>query len=246
MRLFITSYHKSGTHQIVPMFTPNCPDVVDRSHVDWINVPKRYRLNTEVNHEGVIETCGNLRNFQYGASKAFGHLAHRPEYAKVFMETSTKVLFNVRDPRDIVVAEYRNAQRKFAIDSKDMPLWNYYDAEAEKFLYDHDDPIRELIILASARWPQWIGWLDYDFVLKVKYEDLRLDTVNEVDRIRTWLNEQECYSAEIMVKKAKPAKSNPTFRRGVPGEWTAVFTPENRALADELLGDILDRLGYER
>jgi len=32
MRLFITSYQKSGTHQIMPMFGGMMPDVVDRGH----------------------------------------------------------------------------------------------------------------------------------------------------------------------------------------------------------------------
>ena len=246
MRLFITSYHKSGTHQIMPMFTPRCPDVVDRSHVDWINVPDKYGLNREVNHPGVIETCENLRNFKEGSKRAFGHLAYRPEYAKVFMETSTKVIFNVRDPRDIVVSEYHNAQRKFAKNPNDMPLWNYLDQETGEFLHRKEDPITELIIFAAARWPQWIGWLDYDFVLQIKYEDLRLHTKETVDKMRSWLNNQECFSADLMISKAQPDKGNPTFRRGIPGEWKTTFKSHHVELANELLGGIIDRLGYER
>ena len=38
MRLFITSYQKSGTHQIMPIFG-GIPDVVNRGHNEWIDAP---------------------------------------------------------------------------------------------------------------------------------------------------------------------------------------------------------------
>ena len=156
MRLFIVSYHKSGTHQIVPMFLI-IPDVVDRSWNDWINVPERYNLNREINPPGVKETCGNLRKFKAGANRAFGHLSYLPEYAKVFEETDTKVLFNIRDPRDIIAAEYGKAQRYATKERKGMPLHNFLDKEDGKFLYEKDDPITELIIFSAARWPRWLA-----------------------------------------------------------------------------------------
>jgi hypothetical protein len=242
VRLFITSYQKSGTHQIMPIFGM-IPDVVDRSWQDWIDVPRRYNLNTEINPEGVIETVANLRTFKHGSNKAFGHLSYRPEYAKVLEETDTRVIFNIRDPRDVIVSEYENARRK-ASDGDKMPLHNFYDSENEKFLYDHDDPITELIIFAAARWPHWLGWLDHDFVLPVKYEDLRLHTLETTREIFNWIQPTGCESAEIMAKKSKPGAGNPTFRRGVPGEWKEKFSIEHAKLSMELLGDVLEKLGY--
>ncbi len=129
MRLFIASYQKSGTHQIMPMFLPNIPDVVDRSWNCWINAPERYGLNKQINQAGLLETTMNLRQFKHSAVKAFGHLSYTPEYAKVFMDTDTKVLFNIRDPRDVIVAEYGNAQRHYAEKRKGGPLYNFLDKE---------------------------------------------------------------------------------------------------------------------
>ena len=243
MRLFITSYQKSGTHQIMPMFGM-IPDVVDRSWQDWIDVPDRYRLNKEINKPGVIETVNNFRAFKHSSNKAFGHVSYLPEYAKVLEETDTRVLFNIRDPRDVIVSEYENALRKIGVGDK-MPMWNYYDAENEKFLYDHDDPITELIIFAAARWPHWVGWLDHDFVLPVKYENLRLRTLETTKEIVSWIQGTGCESAEKLAEMARPGASNPTFRRGVPGEWKIKFEPHHVKLADELLGDIIKRMGYE-
>jgi hypothetical protein len=243
MRLFIVSYHKSGTHQIMPMFNA-LPDVVDRSWNDWINVPDRYNLNKHINQEGVQETAQNLMKFKHNSNRAFGHLSYMPEYAEVFLKTDTKVLFNIRDPRDIIVSEYENAQRKYA-SGDDMPLFNFYDTENERFLYKQDDPITELIIFAAARWPRWIGWLDHDFVLPVKYEDLRLRTRKTVEDIVEWLEGKECDNVDLIVSRAKPVPDNPTFRKGQPGEWLVKFEPHHVKLAEELLGDIIKRLGYK-
>lgn len=245
MRLFITSYQKSGTHQIMPMFMPHIPDVVDRSWNCWVNAPKRYALNPKINRPGVEEVVGNLRQFKGGATKSFGHLSYMPEYAQVFKETATKVLFNIRDPRDIVVAEYGNAQRHFAEERKGFPLYNFRDQEDGKFLYEKEDPITELIILASARWPRWLGWLEHDFVYKVKYEDLRLKPRETVEGICEWLGGEKCSGIDAMVKNAQPNPPPPTFRKGLVGEWITTFQPHHVELSEELLSDIIEKLGYE-
>lgn len=244
MRLFITSYQKSGTHQIMPMLQIQ-PDVVDRGHSSYINAPSNYGLNREINWEGVEETVRNLKTFKRGSNKAFGHLAYMPEYAEVFRKTNTKVLFNIRDPRDVVVAEYENARRKFRADPKDNPLWNFYDKDAGKRIFEKDDPITDLIILAAVRWPRWLGWMDHDFVKVIKYEDLRLNAKDTIIELCDWLDGFGCRRIEEMVKSAQPQAGNPTFRRGVPGEWKTAFKLHHIELASELLGKTLERMGYE-
>jgi hypothetical protein len=246
MRLFITSYQKSGTHQIMPMFLPNIPDVVDRSWNCWINAPERYGLNRKINQKGLAEVITNLRTFKHGATKAFGHLSYTPEYAEVFMETHTKVLFNIRDPRDVIVSEYENAKRHYAEGRKEMALYNFLDKEDGICLFDKDDPITELIILAGARWPNWLGWLKHDFVLPVKYEDLRLNIQEASEKIFRWLEGTNCNSIAEMVKKAQPDSSNPTFRKGLVGEWKTTFEPHHVKLSEKLLGGIIEALGYEK
>lgn len=244
MRLFITSYQKSGTHQIMPMFSTPILHVVDRSWNCWIDVPERYRLNQKINWPGVEETVRNLQTFRDGSSKAFGHLSYLPEFAKVFERTKTKVLFNIRDPRDVVVAEYENAMRHYREGRKGSPLWNYLDGDDGKFLYEKDDPISELIILAAARWPRWTGWLDHDFVMPVKYEDLRLKQKETIEKIIEFLNGFGCAPVHEMMRRAQPRQDNPTFRRGIPGEWKIKFEFHHIKLANELLRDIIERLGY--
>ena len=244
MRLFITSYQKSGTHQIMPMFSDPIPDVVDRSWNCWINAPKRYGLNREINQSGVNEVIRNLMVFKHRATRAFGHLSYLPAFAEVFMETDTKVLFNIRDPRDVIVAECENAKRHYKEGKKGMPLYNFLDSDDDTFLFDKKDPITELIILAHARWPRWLGWLDHDFVMPVKYEDLRLQTRETAQGIINFLDGLECPSIDIMVARAEPQPRNTTFRKGVPGEWKEKFQLHHVRLVEKRLKDIIETLGY--
>jgi len=244
MRLFITSYQKSGTHQIMPMFLTR-PDVVDRGHSNWVDVPDRYGLNKEINWEGVEETANNLRVFENNSDRAFGHVAYMPEYAKVLEETNTRVLFNIRDPRDVVVAEYENARKHFKADPTSSPLWNFYDQVDKKRIFEKKDPISDLIVLASARWPRWLGWMEHDFVKTVKYEDLRLNPRDTIIDICIWLDGKFCRDLDLMVRGALPKPRNPTFRKGKVGEWKKYFKLHHLELVEELLWDILIKMGYE-
>jgi len=243
MRLFITSYQKSGTHQIMPIFVVR-PDVVDRGHSQWVDVPDRFGLNKDINWDGVHETVENLRVFRNNSMRAFGHIAYMPEYAEVLRQTNTKVLFNIRDPRDVIVAEYENARREFRSDPSSSPLWNFMDTDAGKRIFEKEDPISDLIVLAAARWPRWLGWMGHDFVKTVKYEDLRLHTKETLEDICVWLDGHFCDPIGEMVKNAVPKPKNPTFRKGNVGDWKRTFRPHHVKLAQELLEDVLIQMGY--
>jgi len=243
MRLFITSYQKSGTHQIMPIFVVR-PDVVDRGHSQWVDVPDRFGLNKEINWDGVHETVENLRVFRNNSMRAFGHIAYMPHYAEVLEQTNTKVLFNIRDPRDVVVAEYENARRQFKADPTGSPLWNFMDTQSGKRIFEKDDPISDLIVLAAARWPRWLGWMEHDFVKVVKYEDLRLRTKETLEDICDWMDGHFCDPIGEMMSNAIPKPKNPTFRKGNVGDWKRTFRPHHVKLAQELLEDVLLQMGY--
>lgn len=234
MRLFLVSYQKSGTHQIMPALHID-RDIVDRSYNELTDIPYRYRNGNgkAISPEGVEETCQQLRTF---GGFAFGHLSYLPEYAEAMQTDETKVLFNVRDPRDIIVSEFYSAS---------MGRWpNLFIEQYGKRLSEMDDPISELIELAAARWPKWIGWLNHSFVMKVKYEDLRLNGAETVYKMSEFLCPIEI-DRNACVRKLSPGPKNPTFRRGVPGEWKEVFTDGHKKKAELLLGSIIETLGYE-
>ena len=234
MRLFLTSYNKSGTHQIMPALGID-RDVEDRSHNTMSALPEYIGINKRINRQGIEKTCGALAEFE---SPAFGHLSYLPEFAKAIQTQPTKVIFNVRDPRDVIVAEYYNMAKH-----GDEHSWlNFWIAEKDCRVID-DDPISHLINFA-VRWEKWIGWLDHDFVYKVKYEDLRMNGVNTCIKIAEWLNPVQIDPYHV-ADNLKPRKRNPTFRKGGIGDWYHEFSDEHKKKASEILGHIIEKLGYE-
>lgn len=242
MRLFITSYQKSGTHQIMPIFSARMKDVVDRSANEFITMPDYLQLNKEVNQAGVKETSKHLQEF---SNEAFGHITYLPQYLASLQTQPTKILFNIRDPRDVVIAEYENGLKHYQNGAPERALWNFLDKETNTLTFDKEDVISELIKFASARWVHWLGWLDHSDVLPIKYEELRLNPRETCQRIQEWIAPHPSPNLDIMVNNAQPRKRNPTFRRGVPLEYLNRFEPHHHKLAEKLLGDIITRLGYK-
>lgn len=233
-RMFLTSYQKSGTHQIMPALRIG-PDVIEFSKNDMLDLPPRYGrwYGRELNTQAVAVTCDTLRAYE---GKAFGHISYLPEYADALQAVPTKVLFNVRDPRDVIVAEFHSIQ-KGGWPNLFVPLY-------QKEISLLDDPISELIELAAARWPHWLGWLDHDWVMEVKYEDLRLDSEATVRKIIEFVYPYR-FDFNSTLQGLNPRPKNPTFRKGIPGEWRETFTAEHKERASNMLGEIITRLGYE-
>jgi hypothetical protein len=86
--------------------------------------------------------------------------------------------------------------------------------------------------------------MKHEFVMTVKYEDIRLNTLETARKLHEWAEPVGCPIPEVLVKQAKPRADNPTFRRGVPGEWKEKFELHHMELAEELLKDVTEELGY--
>ena len=73
-----------------------------------------------------------------------------------------------------------------------------------------------------------------------------------------WITKEECEKlhewagpatgiAEVdtLVRKSHLRPKNPTFRKGMPGEWNLAFEPHHVKLANKLFAKTLKKLGYE-
>lgn len=244
MRFFITSYQKAGTHQIMPAFGATS-QIVGRAYVDMAAI-KGYGMSG-VNAAGIPETCAQLREFK---DKAFGHLPYLPEYAEAIQAQPTKVIFNVRDPRDVVIANLYSIRKIYykipeCPGAKGNGHLNMMSEEG-KLVIDEDDPIGKLIEIESYRWPHWLGWLQHDWTMLVKYEDLRRpETATEtVSKIASFIRPNKL-DVHTIAGNLRPQHSNPTFRAGRIGDWKTEFSAHHKKLAEELLGDTIRKLGYE-
>lgn len=240
-RLLITSYQKSGTHQVYPMFFPGVPQIVDHSNIIYKNM-SAWGFKADYPRPEWKETAEALRNM---GEKAFGHIPYIPEYVDAVQAQPTKVLFNVRDPRDVIVAEIefiRGCIRKGNLGS----AWlNYQRSHDSLRIHQLKDPLSELIKIAAFKWPEWLGWLDHDFTVLLHYEDLRLNKDKTIQWLRGQLAGCSMPSDDAMKKKSEPTDSTPSFRLGKVGEWKRYFRAHHVELSNRLLGDIFERLGYE-
>lgn len=242
-RLFLTSYQKSGTHQIMQALMHEIPAISDRSGMQGIGL-RGYGFGKGPRPlERYKETVELLRNFPKGHVKAFGHVAYLPQYAEALRSKPTKVVFNIRDPRDVVVAEYMNLKRHIAQKFKGVGHMNLSRADGTR-LIEREDPITELIEIASVRWNVWFGWLDEDFTTVVRYEDLRLDTRKECMRIQRKMAGCRLPAIDAMVSQARNTGWSHSFRKGNVGDWKTVFEPHHKKLSEEILTPVIERLGY--
>lgn len=111
------------------------------------------------------------------------------------------------------------------------------------------------------RWEQYEHWLDVDWVLSFKYEDLRLDPHGSADKIiehtmehmsriltKTPTIEPEIKKqmVDTMVESSRQTRKSLTFRKGAIGDWREHFKEQHIEafkLADRT--NALVRLGYE-
>ena len=237
-RLFLTSYQKSGTHQIMPALGIH-PHIVDRSGNSLSMISKYIDHEIPVGQDGIEITCKSLRTFE---NRAFGHVSYLKEYVEAIQTTPTKVIFNVRDPRDVIVAEYHNLYKKMP----EQRGWPDFILKEGMYLSDSDDPISHLIDFA-IRWERWLGWMDEEFVYTVRFEDLRTKGMETCTSLISWIRSFGIVISDPhnIYKRLAPTRDNPTFRKGLIGEWKDVFSDEHKKKAERVLGHIITRLGYE-
>mgnify|MGYP001122442902 CR=1 FL=1 len=102
-----------------------------------------------------------------------------------------------------------------------------------------------------ARFEPYLGWLEQDFVMPVRFEVLihnRRRTLEQMlDHLEAGgyrLPTSRERALETFERAIDPTRS-PTFREGKTGAWREHFTAEHRALFAQVSGDLLQRLGYE-
>jgi hypothetical protein len=253
MRLLITTYQKTGTHQLYPMFTGDgtaIPQVKDYSARTLEGLPEHLHSPINPPSDGIEKTIGEIHNIP---ERAFGHMPYRDEFVEALQIRPTKVLFGIRDPRDVIVSELENIKRSVRdYKNRGMGMWNWMVPNTEKMVIELDDPIAFLIEVAHYRWKNWYGWLDHDFVMPVKYEELRLKQDATINAIRQFLMDDEGVSLihrlpdfQSMKVRSVPKLGNPTFRKGTVGDWKIYFQSHHIELGKKFLNPVMETLGYD-
>jgi hypothetical protein len=209
----------------------------------WIDVERTcYKLGR----------LGNARTIK-------AHLGHTPEIERFLYLLGAVHIFMYRDLRDVAVS-----QAHHIIESDDEGL-NHPDKEAYP-IEDYNEVLK-LVITGTGRFPgvvdRWklfAPWLDVDWTLSVKFEDVIADKSYWAERMFKHGLEYNASKwghgikyveggADYLIWRmvqASDGKYSPTFRKGVSGGWKDTFTDEHINLWKEHDSEQwLCRLGYE-
>jgi hypothetical protein len=247
--LFANSFPKSGTHLLVQAlqgFTRLGPAVeAGLPPVLTYQKDNGQKRDTE-------EIRRDLERLRPG-DIAYGHLHAEPELVSLLCGEGFAAFFIIRDPRDVVVSHVH-----YVTEMSSVHAHHEYYAEV---LQDFDQRLSTSILGRSdweeefpdiqARFEPFLGWLNRDEVLTIRYEDFIHERKNTLRKIIDFTvlrgfpllcdREQAIGQLEASID---PQKS-PTFRSGKTGGWRDQFTPEHKALFKQVGGELLIQLGYE-
>jgi len=173
------------------------------------------------------------------------------------------VLIVWRDGRDVLISQYfhslfendRGNKLLVAQTRSDLNFSNYEDVESNlvsfmKYVYEEKRHPR-------MSWVDFVNkWDRFERGTHVRYEDLRIRPVDELQRIA---NQFECaldrgrlteivekYSFEKMSgRKVGESNKRSFLRKGVVGDWKNYFNRDAREYFCAYAGDALIKLGYE-
>jgi hypothetical protein len=178
------------------------------------------------------------------------HLTGQPELFELIRELGIKVLFMIRDPRDIVVSYYKYVT---AID-RTHPQHDY-------FVSLPDDDARLLASIENMEGQVTIGevlkrfqpWLEDKSVFVCRFEHLigprgRGDSQQQLAVLRSIADYLEIPVAnsrlQYIADRTYSSRSS-TFRQGKKGGWSDYFTPKHVEAFKAVAGEELISYGYE-
>jgi hypothetical protein len=237
-RVLMNSIPKAGTH-LLEQALDNFPLLRNASQ-------RTLRGWQSIDDTTLKKIAGLKRGVFIGA-----HLPAHPLLISLVEAEDIKVLLMIRDPRDIIVSNFKYV--------------TYIDLTHRCHEYYSSLPDDDTRLLATIHGVDGLvspidevlskfeGWLDQKNTLIVRFEDLigsrgGGDTLRQLQTIRAIakhlnieLSEEQCKA----ISKKTFSTTSLTFRKGKIGTWRDVFKPYHIEAFRERAGDLLVRYGYE-
>jgi hypothetical protein len=184
-----------------------------------------------------------------------GHLYYKPTYADALTAQNAAHYFIYRDLRAVVVSDAHYL--------REMNRWHKLAPFFQKLSIDDAIALSITGLDQAAtgidypniaeRFARYRGWLTHSDCMPIRYEELQSDARETIVRdmarfylahcTRTDLDFEDC--ARAMSANIAPEKSH-TFRSGKKSGWRKEFSERHYKLFDDLAGELLIELGYER
>lgn len=238
---------KSGSHLIIqvlgglpelgPFVNPGFPPV------------NRSEDNSKLPDDDILANIQRMRPGDIG----YGYIGAQEPFIDALSRPGRATVFLYRDPRDMIVSHIFYATQMHPGHWMRRYYTERLDTMEERInaaIQGVDEPGSELTEV-RVRYEGYLGWLDQDGVLSLRFEDLIQDREVTLGSLLDYL--EKCgftpaaprqVAIETLSRAIAPRKSG-TFRKGVPGNWKEHFTEANKAIFKGKTGDLLITLGYE-
>ncbi|MEH6649436.1 MAG: sulfotransferase domain-containing protein [Motiliproteus sp.] len=266
--IIANSIPKSGTHLLVSLLErlgktdshSHLSGSLVRDHVWWKSAYKtiikslpgdKVRVDLDTDNRYPIHLIDyNLRK---KSNEYFceAHLPYSETMNRIILSHSAKMIYIVRDPRDIILSYINHMER-----DDDYPLHGLFKqasniSEKIKLVLDGESyngskwlsPIKQRI-------DRSVGWADCDSAILVKFEELigskgggdDTKQISAVQRIMDFIGAEGV--AEEVASKIFD-KNSETFNKGQAGRWIREIPGSDIDYIDLIIGDSIRRLGYE-
>jgi hypothetical protein len=246
--IFGNSKPKSGSHlllQILNGFTQIMPyRYVAADPIRTIEQEGRRKTKEEILDE--------LRSIPQGVI-GWGYIEAIPENVAFLCKPDRVNYFIYRDPRDMLVS-----QVFFATDMhEEHGMHEYYSSlpdfgERLKVAITGIDRDGMHMVSVKQRYEGVFQWLEQSNVMCIRFEDLINNRdvtlnamLNEVEKTGNKIPTPREKALPVLIDAIQPRKSH-TFRSGKTGGWKQYFTDEHKKLFNDVAGDLLVRLRYEK
>lgn len=258
-RLYINGFPKSGLHLL---------DLIISALIDASEVGRQgmAELGTFKWHSWSNDLV-DMRNFLWRLSclergkYLRGHCGHLQEIEYLMWYANIGHIFVYRDLRDVAVSQ------AYHITSDDCQLMHAHKSFFKMMSFD--DVLSAVIEGIGpypgviARWEKYIGWLNVEWVMKIKFEDLRNDLEAWCSNILNYSLYNATHLLEgntgalilgedtrtelikQMVDRSRQTHLSVTYRKGKPKEWQSHFNDRHIELWKQNDPDNwIEQLGY--
>jgi hypothetical protein len=246
--IFGNSKPKSGSHlllQILNGFTQIMP-------YRYVEAEPIRTIKKDGGRRTADDILADLKNVRDGVI-GWGYVDATKENASFLTSAGRVNYFMYRDPRDMLVS-----QVFFATDmQEEHGMHQYYNSLPDfgarlKVAISGIDKDGLKMVNVKQRYEGVFQWLEQKNVMSIRFEDLiddRDTTLNamldQVEKTGYKIPTPRQKALSVLVEAIQPKKSH-TFRSGKTGGWREHFSDEHKKLFNDVAGDLLVKLGYEK